>query len=421
MIAPDGRLLSRRWRLAVAVPVAALALDGWRPSQRRPVPTRPARSRTAGFRETLAEVLSASFSSMLLSISLGAVALALRLRRSTGRQRLQLRWISTAAAILAVTFVLYALSESVNPQGTPWILPEATCLAYIFFSVSVGVAIFRYRLYDIDVILSRAIVLGVLAVFVTIGYIVVVVAIGAVLVAVGAPGSTLYWPSLLATALVAVAFQPVRQTRAPAGGSTGLRKPGRAVRGPGHAEPATRGQPITRRPAGQGRRGHRTRHRGRRRQRANRRSAGTIPGAQRDLVRHRHDLRIRCGSLCPQLVLPVLDMGEQVGSIEVTMPPGRALRTFERRPARGRRSAGRCRVPQRPAGGGADRTGRAGRGPIGRTVGVPTTTARCRGRGAGAAGRSDPAQRRPAPRRRRRRIDDRPEQRSVTCPANWNH
>ena len=91
------------------------------------------------------------------------------------------------------------------------ILPKATCLAYIFFSVTVGVAIFRYRLYDIDVILNRAIVLGTLAVFVSVGYIVVVVAIGAVLQAVGAPGSPLYWPSLVATALVAVAFQPVRR------------------------------------------------------------------------------------------------------------------------------------------------------------------------------------------------------------------
>jgi len=165
-----------------------------------------------GFRETLAEVLiSAGFFAILLSISLGAVALVLRLRRSTGQQRLQLRWISTGAAVLAVMLVLFAFGQLLTPQGTPWILPEATSLAYIFFSVSVGVAIFRYRLYDIDVILSRAIVLGVLAAFVTVGYIVVVVATGAVLMAVGAPGSTLYWPSLVATALVAVAFQPMRR------------------------------------------------------------------------------------------------------------------------------------------------------------------------------------------------------------------
>lgn len=138
MIAPDGRLLSPRWQLAVAVPVAALALR-W-----VAIAITPADLYLPGSVErlgSLAElVLLASFSLMLLSISLGAVALALRLRRSTGRQRLQLRWISTSAVILAVSFVLYALSELLL-GSTPWILPEVTCLAYIFFSVSIGVAI----------------------------------------------------------------------------------------------------------------------------------------------------------------------------------------------------------------------------------------------------------------------------------------
>src|SRR6478752_1481364 len=213
MIVPDGRLLSRRWRLGIGVPIAAVAMN-WLGIALLPagafVPG--AVVELQGFRETLADVLiSASFFAMLLSISLGAVALILRMRRSTGQQRLQLRWIATGAAVLAVTFVIFAVSQLVDPRATPWILPEGTCLAYIFFSVTVCVAIFRYRLYDIDVILNRAIVLGTLAVFVSVGYIVVVVAIGAVLQAVGAPGSPLYWPSLVATALVAVAFQPVRR------------------------------------------------------------------------------------------------------------------------------------------------------------------------------------------------------------------
>jgi len=77
--------------------------------------------------------------------------------------------------------------------------------------VSVGIAILWYRLYDIDIILSRAIVLAVLAVFVTVGYIGVVVAIGSVLAAAGTAMSGVFWPSLVATALVAAAFQPVRR------------------------------------------------------------------------------------------------------------------------------------------------------------------------------------------------------------------
>ncbi len=325
MIAPDGRLLSPLWQLAVPVPVAALAL------RCVAIAITPADVYLPGSVErlgSLAELLLlASFSLMLLSISLGAVALALRLRRSTGRQRLQLRWISTSAVILAVSFVLYALSELLL-GSTPWILPEVTCLAYIFFSVSIGVAIFRYRLYDIDVILSRAIALGVLAVFVTTGYIVVVVAIGAVLVSVGAPTSTLYWPSLLATALVAVAFQPVRQHI--------LRLADQLVYG-SRAAPYEALATLSRRladspspdalPA--------------RVAEATGRAVGAAgvnvrigDPREQSLVRSAtwSDTGSTSGSAriaLPTVVLPVLDTGEQVGTIEVTMPPGRALRTVE--------------------------------------------------------------------------------------------
>ena len=128
----------------------------------------------------------------------------------TGDLRQQLRWIAASAVALTTTYLLVVFAQPFVGRDA-WFLVAAWYLAYIFVSVAVGVAILRYRLYDIDVILSRAIVLGVLAVFVTVGYIGVVVAIGAVLSAIGAPGSTLYWPSLVATALVAAAFQPLRR------------------------------------------------------------------------------------------------------------------------------------------------------------------------------------------------------------------
>ena len=195
--------------------------------------------------------------------------------------------------------------------------------------MSVGVAIFRYRLYDIDVILSRAIVLGVLAAFVTIGYVVVVVAIGAVLLAIGAPGSSLYWPSLVATTLVAVAFQPMRRhvlrladelvygnraapyealatlIRQLADSPSPDALPARVAEATGRAigvagitvRLGTTGEASQMRDAAWS-------------------SSGSAPEPMPVGV--------------PALVLPVLDMGEQVGSIEVTVPPGRALRAFER-------------------------------------------------------------------------------------------
>ena len=70
-----------------------------------------------------------------------------------------------------------------------------------------AVAILKYRLYDIDPIINKSVVFAVLAVFITGVYVGIVVGIGNLLGAVGQPNLTL---SILATAVVAVAFQPVR-------------------------------------------------------------------------------------------------------------------------------------------------------------------------------------------------------------------
>jgi hypothetical protein len=81
-------------------------------------------------------------------------------------------------------------------------------LAVVAVPIAAGLAVLRYRLYDIDVVLNRAIVLTVLTAFVAAGYVVVVVAIGWL---VGAQAQGRFWPSLLATATIALAFQPVRR------------------------------------------------------------------------------------------------------------------------------------------------------------------------------------------------------------------
>jgi signal transduction histidine kinase len=179
------------------------------------------------------------------------------------------------------------------------------------------------------VILSRAIVLGVLAAFVTVGYIAVVVAIGAVLMAVGAPGSSLYWPSLVATALVAVAFQPLRRHV--------LRLADQLVYG-NRAAPyealATLSRQLADSPSPDALPARVAEATGR---------AVGAAGLTVRLGEPREPSQVRSAAWSdtgsapesmrvgvPTLVLPVQNMGEQVGSIEVTLPPGRALRTFER-------------------------------------------------------------------------------------------
>ena len=259
MIAPTGRLLSRRWRYAVAVPIAAVVVNAAVILTLPAENLQPGRPAEAG--AVALALLIGSGVALLVSVVLGAVALWVRLRRSTGDERRQLRWIATSAAVLAGTFVLLGVGNLVLGFES-WVVLEALYLAYIGVFVSVGIAILWYRLYDIDVILSRAIVLAVLAVFVTVGYVGVVVGIGSVLAAAGTAVSGVFWPSLVATALVAAAFQPVRRHV--------LHLADRLVygeqaapylRGAGRPEPTAGRQPVTRAAAGPGRRGRRPRAR----------------------------------------------------------------------------------------------------------------------------------------------------------------
>ncbi len=134
-------------------------------------------------------------------------ALVQRLRRATGERRQQLRWLGTAAAALVAGFAL-AVLVGLGGVGAAQIWAVAPLfVAYAWVPVAAGVAILRYRLYDIDVVLNRAVVGAAVVGFVTVGYVVVVVLLGALL---GGQGADRYWPSLVATALVALAFQPLR-------------------------------------------------------------------------------------------------------------------------------------------------------------------------------------------------------------------
>jgi hypothetical protein len=145
----------------------------------------------------------------VLILGIGAAAVVVRMRRARGEQRQQLRWLATACAAAAVALVPPVMADDVDLFGRipGWLLLLPLHLAFAGVAAAAGLAILRYRLYDIDLIISRTIVLTALTAFVIAGYVAVVVAIGA---AVGGRASAAFWPSLLATAVVALAFQPVR-------------------------------------------------------------------------------------------------------------------------------------------------------------------------------------------------------------------
>src|SRR6478609_3002316 len=163
LLAPEGRLPSARWRLAPLVPIAALLAED---VVILSIPlgvyqgTEP-----ADLGGLSVAVLITSNVAMGVAVGLGAAAVWRRLRAATGERRQQLLWLAASGAALAVTYALLLTVQLTTGQA-PWYCVLPLYLAYIFVSVSIGIAILRYRLYDIDVILSRAIVLATLGVFV---------------------------------------------------------------------------------------------------------------------------------------------------------------------------------------------------------------------------------------------------------------
>lgn len=206
LLVPDGHLLSRRWSWAIGVTVLGLALHvaGWLtvpPGEVTADGTDPETHQLAQVLVLLAVV------ALLVGLIAGTTSLVIRLRRAEGDERAQLRWIATAAAGLAISVPL-GLVLSLLPGAGTWVSSVTVMVAYLFLPVFTGIAILRFRLYDIDILLNRSIVLTVLTGFVATGYIALVVVFGELDDASDGDAS---WSSLLATVLVALAFQPLRR------------------------------------------------------------------------------------------------------------------------------------------------------------------------------------------------------------------
>ena len=129
----------------------------------------------------------------------------LRFRRAQGQERQQIKWLAFAAALAAVVVpIMVVVYDSMNETlATFIVMGSVLCLP-----VAAGVAILKYRLYDIDVVISRTLLVAGLAGFITAAYVGIVVGVGSLLGGGGDPNVVL---SVVATTVVAVAFQPVRR------------------------------------------------------------------------------------------------------------------------------------------------------------------------------------------------------------------
>ncbi len=142
------------------------------------------------------------------------MALVVRFVLSSGEERLQLKWFAAAALLVVVATSLSSVTNSVAAN----VLQN---LAFLCLYAALGIAVLKYRLYDIDVVISKAVLYGSLAVFITAVCAALVVGVGTL---VGNRRSALL--AALAAAVVAVAFQPADGTHR---GGGDRRRAGRGV------------------------------------------------------------------------------------------------------------------------------------------------------------------------------------------------
>ncbi len=205
LTAPDGRLLSPRWRWAVWVALAGVILHTLGTLTIRP--SEVVVGEDFGNRAVSLPLLTVGWMLVAAALIASVVSLVLRLRRAKDDERLQLLWIASAAALLALGVVcILAIPRIQGEEGT-WLAALPLRVAQVAVPVCVAVAVLRHRLVAIDLIVNRAVLFALATGVVAVGYVGVVVLVG---LAVG--GSTDgFWPSLLATAVVAMAFQPARR------------------------------------------------------------------------------------------------------------------------------------------------------------------------------------------------------------------
>jgi hypothetical protein len=206
LLYPTGRLVSRRWR-PVAWAAAAFGGLGVVAMALSPVLGPGPDTNPIGLRGEAGELLTKvvesgpALGSLLVLLLASLASLVVRFRRARGVERQQLKWLVYAASLAAATtfvFPVYWLTWGILPWLSVWAIP-----------VAIGVAILRYHLYDIDRLINRTLVYGLLTVLLGLGYAGVVLLLGQLFGGVG--GEPPSWAIAGATLALAALVRPARR------------------------------------------------------------------------------------------------------------------------------------------------------------------------------------------------------------------
>jgi signal transduction histidine kinase len=215
LLFPDGHLPSPRWRWFARVVGAGMVLtsigillgpgtlaDFGYPKVQNPL--------AIDALEPFFEVALVGLLVIPAGIFGSAISLVVRFRRGTPTERLQIRWLASAAVVVAVVYAITMVASLTTEAGWGvgggWIsaLQTFSIVLFALLPISIGVAVLRYRLYDIDVVIRKTVIVAAIAVFFTAVYAAVVGGIGALVEAHSTPVL-----SFAAAAIVAALFQPV--------------------------------------------------------------------------------------------------------------------------------------------------------------------------------------------------------------------
>jgi hypothetical protein len=221
LLFPDGKLPSRRWRplawFSGAVMVLASAALTLGPG---PLPDHPGVRNPFGLEgyPMLAQMLSGVILLLPVCILASAVSLVLRYRHSDGEVRQQIKWVAFSASFVGMVYLsslvigLFFAPEATGGSGDVSllgnILLDAVWLSYAGVPIAVGFAVLRYRLYDIDIIINRTLVYGLLTVTLVALYFGGIVVLQRVFVLLTGQQSTL--AVVASTLAIAALFNPLR-------------------------------------------------------------------------------------------------------------------------------------------------------------------------------------------------------------------
>jgi hypothetical protein len=209
LLFPDGRPPTPRWRpfgwlVGVVIVVGTVSVALWPET-------------AAGFDlvnhplgiEVATETLN-PVETILYTLGLIAtVSLLVRLRRSKGEERQQLKWFAYAVTVLAASAILaYVVSESIDALWLGWISSVLVMVSVVGLPVAVGIAILRYHLYNIDLIINRTLVYGALTAVLVVLYFGSIVVLQLLFRTLTGGGSQLV--VVASTLAIAALFNPLR-------------------------------------------------------------------------------------------------------------------------------------------------------------------------------------------------------------------